>query len=231
MSAKFWKNKCRELKRLLKFLSFLIGAYIFAQFLVTKPDTTLSMIGALLVGMAVRKNWFILFFSYVAWNDDESDFAACAKRFADWLEKLSVAAIIPFLGAALLDERFLPDKVEAVRTAALIVIICFFCSMRFTKYVAEGVHVFKNVDDARDFLRCGKYKEKIDGLSDTQIQEIMNAPIDGLYPTESAGCHQPQRTECPRTNRSRVCRRKIRPLGCGTRRRHPGVGQSARRPS
>ena len=234
MPIGFWEKEYRKFKQVFKVIIFMTMASIFGHFLVTKPNTTLTLIGTLLVGMALRKSWFLFFFSFVAWNTGEEDFTACAKRLADWLEKLSVAAIIPFLGAALLDETFLQNKEIAVKTAALVVIVCFFCSMRYTKYVAEGLFVLKKEDDVRDILRFGGDKDKIDSLPDGEVRGIMdtmNASTTELDPAESVTCRQHQYSAYPRTNRSRVYRQKIRLSTHGKCRRRLGVGQFARRPS
>lgn len=68
-------------------------------------------------------------------------------------------------------------------------------------------------------------------LHTKRILEAIAMLTPKACPTESAGCHQPQRTACPRTSRSRVCRRKIRPSKFCKHRHHPGAVRSAQRPS
>lgn len=133
------KDEFKEGAHVYRALVFFLFITVITGFILKSPKVFLSALAGMMAFMAFKKSGFGLIVAFLAWSDDKKVLTTCGKRLADWLEKLSVAAIIPFLLLGVTVPNFIEEKPAAVSTAALIVIIAGFCSIRFSKFLAEGI--------------------------------------------------------------------------------------------
>ena len=162
----------------IKAAGFIIIVCLIATALIVKTEITMMFIAALLLTMAFRKNWFIGFIALAVGDMDldEKTLKACGKRFADWLEKLSAAAIIPFLLLALTDNQFIQNQPHAVLVATIVVLISWFCALRYTRYVAEGLFTVKDKDELKLIMKeeLSKRGYKVEDLTNEKWEQIIN---------------------------------------------------------
>lgn len=132
--------------------------FMFISMAVVKwTEMTVNILMVLVMGISINKTWFLRFIYIVSQSHNEEVIKSIAKRIADWLEKFSIAAFLPILIIALTNEDFIKNSSSTVFYASLIALVTFFCSLRITKHITEGLTTIHTRSDLRDIIRESEF--------------------------------------------------------------------------
>lgn len=158
---------------------FLFVAVLFISIstaIVKWTEMTVQIMIVLVLGISINKIWFLRFIQIISQSYDEEVIKAISKRIADWFEKFSIAALLPILVIALREEDFIKNSGSVVFNASLIALITFFCSVRITKHITEGLTKIFTRADLRDIIRESEYhhiKFDFDELPSSKVAEMI----------------------------------------------------------
>lgn len=145
----------------------------------------LNIVVSIIMGTSINKTWFIGTLGFVVSSKNEDVLIACGKRLADWLLAFSAAALVSLLflmltdGKYIIDEKsikFSEDVTNLIFTAAFIVMMTLFSSLRITKHLSEGIRRINTRSDLREIIsrEFGDLKFKYDELPLQQVDQILH---------------------------------------------------------
>lgn len=168
----------------LKFAFITFIFYFISIAIVQWTENTINILTVLTLGISINKTWFLNFIYFISQSYDEEVIKALTKRIADWLEKFSIAALLPILVVALRDTDFIKNSGHVVFNASFIALITFFCSLRITKHIAEGVSKICTRAHLRSIIKESEFyysKFDFDELPSASVKKMIEELNIAIY--------------------------------------------------
>jgi hypothetical protein len=99
----------------------------------------LGYLASVLVSFAFNKILFYRLICALSNSANKQTREDCGKRLADWFEKMSAAIFVVSFVNILFKSESLPLEYTHVLASVISIFTLFFCSMRFTAFIADGL--------------------------------------------------------------------------------------------